>query len=53
MDNLHKPAESTVYPMCVHKATARRLTTAARGLRLHTAGPWTGGDGPAARLHLR
>ena len=39
--------------MRVHNATARRLTTAARGLRLHAAGQWTGGDGSAARRLLR
>ena len=37
--------------MC--EATAHRHAVAARGLRLHAAGPRTGGDGPAAPWPLR
>jgi hypothetical protein len=39
--------------MRVRKVTAHRRAVAARGLRLHAAGPWAGGDGSAARQRLR
>ena len=35
------------------EATARRQNAAARGFRLHAAGPWTGGDGAAAPRAIR
>jgi len=46
-------AKSTVYPKRVCETTAHRLAVTARGLRLHAAGPRTGGDGAAAPRPLR
>ena len=43
-----KVAETAVYPILACEATAHRHAVAARGLRLHAAGPRTGGDGAAA-----
>ena len=50
-----KVAKSTVYSIRVRKATAHRREAATHGIRLHAAGPWTGGDGPdeQQRLWLR
>ena len=48
-----KVAETAVYPVLVCEATAHRHAVAARGLRLHAAGPRTGGDGAAAPRPLR
>ena len=48
-----KVAESAVYPILACEATAYRRAVAARGLRLHAAGPRTGGDGDAAPRPLR
>ena len=48
-----KVAESAFYPILTCEATAHRHAVAARGLRLHAAGPRTGGDGDAAPRPLR
>ena len=48
-----KVAETAVYPIRACEATAHRHAVAARGLRLHAAGPRTGGDGAAAPRPLR
>ena len=48
-----KVAKSPLYPTLACEATAHSHEAAAQGLRLHAAGPWTGGDGTAARQRLR
>ena len=48
-----KAAKSAVYPNLSHASTARRQIDAADDARLHVLGPWTGGDGSAARRPLR
>ena len=46
-------ADAAVYPSLAGEAPAHRRAVAARGLRLHAAGPRTGGDGAAAPRPLR
>ena len=48
-----KVAKTALYPDCAHASVARLQIAAADRLRQHAAGPWTGGDGPAALRPLR
>ena len=47
-----KVAKTALYPDCAHASVARRKIASANRARVHTHGPWTGGDGPAASQPL-